>query len=116
MFYINGTEKIKDAKEKLRGGEGTIVFEKFFPDDKIPKGYKVLAEMVLAPGSSVGRHEHHGESEVYYVLAGTGEITVNGETQQVKAGDVAVCHSGSWHSAKNTSDRELRFLALIVFE
>jgi quercetin dioxygenase-like cupin family protein len=72
--------------------------------------------MVLEPGCSVGRHEHHGESEVYYVLAGAGEITVNGRTEQVKPGDVAVCHNGSWHSAKNTSDKELRILALVVFE
>ncbi|MDR0433925.1 MAG: cupin domain-containing protein [Gracilibacteraceae bacterium] len=116
MFYVNGDDKIKDVKEKLRGGEGSVVFEKFFPDDKLPKSYKVFAEMVLQPGCSVGRHEHRGESEIYYVLAGAGEIDVNGKTLQVKPGDVAVCPNGSYHSAKNTGGGELRILAMIVYE
>jgi quercetin dioxygenase-like cupin family protein len=116
MFYISGSGKIKDVKAQLRGGEGNTVFEKFFPDSKLPKSYKVFAEIVLEPGCSVGRHEHHGESEVFYVLSGTGEIDVNGDIRQVKPGDVAVCHNGSYHSAKNTSDKELRILAIVVFE
>ncbi|MDR1070706.1 MAG: cupin domain-containing protein [Gracilibacteraceae bacterium] len=116
MFYVSGDDKIKDVKVQLRGGEGNTTFEKFFPDDKLPKSYKVFAEMVLEPGCSVGQHGHQGESEIYYVLSGTGEINVNGETLQAKPGDVAVCHSGSFHSAKNTSDKELRILAMIVYE
>ncbi|MDR1322196.1 MAG: cupin domain-containing protein [Gracilibacteraceae bacterium] len=116
MFYVSGDEKVKEVKVRARGGEGSTTFENFFPEGKMPKSYKVFAEMVLEPGCSVGQHEHHGESETYYVLSGTGEINVNGETLQAKPGDVAVCHSGSFHSAKNTSDKELRILAMIVLE
>jgi quercetin dioxygenase-like cupin family protein len=116
MFYISGEEKIKDVKEQLRGGSGNTTFEKFFADEKLPKSYKVFAEMVLQPGCSVGKHEHHGESEIYYVLAGTGEIDVNGQVIKAKPGDVAVCHNGSSHSVVNTGTEELRVLAVIAYE
>jgi quercetin dioxygenase-like cupin family protein len=116
MFYINGTEKIKDVKVQLRGGNGNTVFEKFFADDQLPKNYKVFSEMVLAPSCSIGYHSHIGESEIYYVLDGAGDINVDGNTIAAKPGDVAVCKNGSSHSVVNTGSKDLRILAVISFE
>ena len=32
----------------------------------------LYAEVVIEPGCSLGYHEHHGESETYYILSGEG--------------------------------------------
>ena len=38
----------------------------------------MFAEVTIAPGCSLGYHEHHGESETYYIIKGQGEYDDNG--------------------------------------
>ena len=47
---------------------------------------KMFNEVTLKPGCEIGYHEHHGESETYYILQGQGEYNDNGTYRPVKAG------------------------------
>jgi quercetin dioxygenase-like cupin family protein len=54
-------------------------------------------------GSSI--HEHsHPEEEVYEVVEGELEVTVNGELQVAKAGLVAIVPADARHSVKALTD------------
>ena len=46
-----------------------------------------LAEEVLPVGAAVGRHHHLETEEIYYILSGSGLMTVGDETRKVEAGD-----------------------------
>jgi mannose-6-phosphate isomerase-like protein (cupin superfamily) len=61
-----------------------------------------LAEEVLPVGSSVGRHHHLETEEVYYILRGTGEMTVGDETRTVETGDAIFIPRGHTHTLENT--------------
>ncbi len=81
-----------------------------------PEKLRTFAFAELDPGASVGFHEHHGESESYYIISGEGTYDDNGTKVQVKAGDVTFTPSGEGHGIENTGAEMLQFIALIIVD
>jgi len=54
-------------------------------------------------------HVHQGYDEVYFVLSGTGTITLDQETHPLRPGSVAVIPAGVLHSLE-ASEEELEFV------
>lgn len=97
------------------GGKGYLTNKKLLGDKELAGKCKMYSEITLEPNSNIGYHEHHGESETYYVLSGEGSFNDNGTIRPVKAGDVMHTPSGSGHGLENTGDSNLVFMALIIF-
>jgi len=55
-------------------------------------------------------HLHEAYDEVYYVLAGTGTITLGQETYPLRPGSVAVIPAGILHSLAASVGSELEFV------
>jgi len=65
--------------------------------------YMTFAHYDFTRGSSI--HEHfHGEEEVYEVIEGELEVTIDGVAQIVRAGLVAIVPSNVRHSVKALTD------------
>ena len=94
--------------EQFKGGEGTFA-PKMFSDEhnKIMRGR-------LLPHSSIGLHTHQGNSEVIFILSGTGKVLYEGEYIPLKAGDCHYCPMGCAHSLINDTDTELLFYAVVA--
>lgn len=71
-----------------------------------------LAEEILPAGASVPPHHHLETEEIYYILAGTGRLSVGDETREVIAGDAVFIPRGKTHTLENTG-REAMTLLLI---
>lgn len=69
-----------------------------------------LAEEVLPPGAAVGRHYHRDTEEVYYILRGTGEMTVGDETLPVGPGDAVYIPRHHTHTLRNTGGEPMTLL------
>ena len=69
-----------------------------------------LAEEVLPPGASVGRHHHLETEEVYYLLAGRGRMTVGAEMREVETGDAVFIPRGQTHTLENTGTEPMTIL------
>ena len=93
--------------EHFNGGEGQFV-AKMFHDGKC----KILRGL-LAPGCSIGMHTHKTNSEVIYVLSGTGTMHMDDGVETLTAGDVHYCPQGHSHSFVNESDADLVFLGVV---
>jgi len=61
-----------------------------------------LAEEVLPVGAKIGRHHHLETEEIYYILRGTGHMTVGIETRAVEAGDAIFIPRRQMHTLENT--------------
>jgi mannose-6-phosphate isomerase-like protein (cupin superfamily) len=72
-------------------------------------GHQSLAEATLEPGQATERHYHAESEELYYLLAGDGEMEVDGERSAVGPGDAILIPPGAWHQITAGSS-ELRFL------
>jgi mannose-6-phosphate isomerase-like protein (cupin superfamily) len=71
-----------------------------------------LAEELLPAGRAVGRHYHTATEELYYILEGTGEMTIDDETCAVRAGDCIFIPRLSTHTLRNTSADVMRLLLI----
>jgi len=102
-----------EVKESMRGGEGKTEILHLVDCEK-EKNIRMLAEITLQPGCSIGNHSHDSETEYYIILSGSGMINDNGAEVPVKTGDVVITGGGSSHSISNTGAVPLALHAVIV--
>ena len=95
-------------------GKGTILNNKLWLDDSFQTNWFRIGHCILPPGTSIGYHQHNATEEVYYVLSGTGRMTVNDNTWDVQKGDTIPCTLGDSHGLYNNSDSDLEIFVLIV--
>lgn len=76
----------------------------------------VLGLAELAPGTSSGRHSHSGY-ELTYVIAGTGELRVDGEPpRSLEAGDSYHLDGRKPHDIRNTGTTPMKGVVTWVVE
>ena len=75
-----------ERKENMCGGEGHILIKHILGEKELNGKCGLYAEVTIEPGCSLGYHEHHNESETYYILRGEGDYNDNGVIRPVKAG------------------------------
>ncbi|MGB2868357.1 MAG: cupin domain-containing protein [Bacteroidota bacterium] len=66
----------------------------------------VFRKRVLHPGSSIGYHKQ-ATDEIYYILSGMGEMTMNDKSFEVETGDAVLTRPGSSHGLKQTGEKDL---------
>lgn len=102
-----------DVVTNLMKGDGDINRVHLFEaEDFCGKG-RLYARHIIAPGNSIGFHQHEGEQEAYYILKGEALYSDNGNEIVIKDGDFTLCRSGEGHSIKNIGDSDLEFIGLI---
>ena len=89
------------------GGEKEIT-ARIYQDDNVE-----ILWAKLAPGASVGMHTHKTNSEVIYVLSGTGKMLMDDTVEILSAGDCHYCPQGHSHSFINESEEDLVFLGVV---
>jgi mannose-6-phosphate isomerase-like protein (cupin superfamily) len=102
-----------EVKEKMRGGDGSAAFV-YLVECENEKNIRLLAELTLQPGCSIGNHCHEAETEYYIILSGSGMVNDNGAETPVQAGDTIITGNGASHSISNTGNVPLVFHAVIV--
>ena len=102
--------------ENMAGGKGHVIIKDLLGEKELNGKCRMYAEVTVEPGCSLGYHEHHGESETFYILEGFGDFDDNGTVRQVKPGDVTFTPSGSGHALVNTGVSNLIFMALIILD
>lgn len=69
-----------------------------------------LAEATLPAGSATERHYHRLSEEFYFILEGTGEMEIDGQSQAVATGDAILIPPGAWHQITAAATAPLRLL------
>lgn len=66
----------------------------------------------VAPNGEIVTHTHHTETELVYVLAGTGTLTIDEDTFPVRAGSSLLIPAGVPHSLNNDGETNLNIIAI----
>lgn len=103
-----------ELREKMRGGQGTVQIKHIFKADELTGKARMLAEITLPAGGSIGFHQHEQEEEVYYFLSGQGRVDDQGVIKEVSPGDAMLTGGGNGHSVENIGDQPLIFLAVVL--
>ena len=105
------TETIKN----MCGGDGEVIIRHILGEKELNGKCGLYAQVTINPGSSLGYHEHWGESETYYIISGEAEYNDNGTPRPVRAGDMTYTPSGCGHALRPTGDQPVVFMALIIY-
>ena len=105
---------IKDLQhaEEIIAGDTTVLRELLHPGKAdLEIGYS-LAHALLRPGTSSLPHRLQS-SEVYYILEGTGTMTIDGESADVRSGQAVYIRPGTVQHITNTGASDLKFLCIV---
>ncbi len=92
-----------EVRVGMRGGPGQAVMTNLCHE--LPKNCRVASVIHLEPGHGIGYHEHHGETELYYILTGSGVVNDNGAPVQVSAGDSIITGGGAGTTSPTPAKR-----------
>lgn len=73
-----------------------------------PTRNQSLAEASIAGGQATVRHHHRVAEEIYFILAGTARMEIDGEEREVGPGDAILIPPGAWHQI--TAHEDVRLL------
>ena len=104
---VNFSQMEEQVIQAFRGGDGELHLKSFADDNN-----KIM-RATLPAGSSVGLHTHQGNSEIIYILSGTGKVLYDGGCETLAPGDCHYCPMGHSHSLINDSDGDLTFFAVV---
>ena len=90
---------------------GSVRWWELLGGDTMPTSEMVvgIAEIPVGAGRPPRGHTH-APAETYFIIAGTGEVFVDGDTYSLAAGDAVWIPPNAEHVAYNVGDEPLRLL------
>lgn len=102
--------------EHMKGGDGQFVIEDILKPEEMHGKGRLFARGTLMPNHSVGYHVHEGDMEICFFLEGNGIVEDDhGVSKPVGPGDVNITEDGQGHMIRNTGEKPLKYLAVILF-
>ena len=102
--YVEQRRDIAVQQPGPHEGKGTTTAYPFFEQ---AEGFDIVfRERALHRGASIGEHRND-KDEIYYVLSGRGELTLDGHVREVAAGDAILTRNGSTHALAQAGDEDL---------
>lgn len=113
-MVVRSNGKQYTFNDNVRGGDGTVCFGGFIPNDSMPRHARVISEIKLENGCSIGSHQHADEYELFYILEGTATYDDNGAEVKLYPGDFSICRDGESHGIANRDGATVRLLAIVI--
>ncbi|MCX7923398.1 MAG: cupin domain-containing protein [Clostridia bacterium] len=114
MMIRRADEMVKEIREQMRGGKGTVELTHVFKQEELKGKSRLCAKIVLNPGCSIGMHEHVNEEEIYYIIKGKGLVQESETRYEVSTGDAILTGDGASHAIENIGDEPLEIMAVIL--
>ena len=100
----------------MGGIEKTKVGYQFWFIDKNYLDGRTIKLSVVAPHSATHPPHKHSEDEFFFVLEGSAEFYLNGETKTAGPMTSFYCPSFSEHGIRNVGDTELKYLVMKKYD
>jgi mannose-6-phosphate isomerase-like protein (cupin superfamily) len=98
----------------VHAGAGKMGFMQLIGRNELSTNFLYLHAGVINPKSGIGHHFHHNIEEMYVLLNGAAEFTINGRTSNIKAPAIVPCKMGDAHAIYNSSSESIRWLNFAV--
>ncbi len=102
------------AQHEMRGGNGDVHFLHLMTPEETAGKMRVIAELSLEKGCSIGRHSHTGEAELFIIKQGVATVDDDGEIVKCYPGDIVYTTNGAFHSLANGEEETLVVYALVI--
>ncbi len=98
----------------VHAGAGDMGFTQLIGRNDLNSNFLYLHAGTINGESGIGHHFHHSIEEMYVLLSGEAEFTINGRTSVLKAPVVVPCKLGDAHAVYNASDEPVQWLNFAV--
>ncbi len=98
----------------VHAGAGQMGFTQLIGRDELSSNFLYLHAGVINPKGGIGHHFHHGIEEMYVLLSGEAQFTVNGRTSVLKAPVIVPCKLGDAHAIYNHTGEPVKWLNFAV--
>src|SRR5688500_8807785 len=102
------------ALSAVHAGAGKMGFTQLVGRTELSTNFLYLHAGVIEAKSGIGHHFHHNIEEMYVLLNGEAEFTINGRSSKIKAPAVVPCKMGDSHAIYNASSERVRWLNFAV--
>lgn len=87
---------------------------KFTKNDILNENKALAFTLNLKPGQEVPPHKHGESGLIIHILTGTGLLTADDKSKEVKVGDVIYCAGQELFSLKNISEENMCCFAVLT--
>lgn len=98
----------------VHDGAGKMGFTQLIGRNDLATNFLYLHTGVIQPKSGIGHHFHHSIEEMYVILDGEAEFTINGSTSKIKGPALVPCKLGDSHGIYNSNGQPLQWLNFAV--
>ena len=94
----------------VHAGAGTMGFGQLFGGGTFGPHFNFMHRGEIRPGSGIGHHFHNTADEMFVILNGEAQFTIDGHTALVKGPVGVVCRAGHSHAIYNSSNEVLQWI------
>ncbi len=98
----------------VHGGPGFLDFTALFDAHTLEPNLQFLHRGVIQPKSGIGAHFHNQCEEMFVILDGEAQFTIDGRTSLLKGPAGAPCRLGHSHAIYNPTDKPVQWLNINV--
>jgi len=98
----------------VHGGAGQMAFYALFDEHTLDANLQFLHRGVIDSKSGIGQHFHNQCEEMFVILDGEAQFTIDGRTSLLKSPAGAICRMGHSHAIYNASDKPVQWMNINV--
>jgi mannose-6-phosphate isomerase-like protein (cupin superfamily) len=102
------------ASRSVHGGAGQLDYMGLFDARALETNLQFLHRGVIQPKSGIGHHFHNQCEEMFVILDGEAEFTIDGRTSLLKGPAGAPCRLGHSHGIYNPTDKPVQWMNINV--
>ena len=110
----NYLETQKQVQQSSHDGVGPVELYEIWGKTDFKSNVDFIDRVVVPPNSTIGYHEHGNNEEMYIVLSGQAEMTIDGKAVTVKKGDMILNPSNGQHGLTNNSVENIDLMVIQV--
>ncbi len=95
-------------------GAGHMAFSGLFDEHALETNLQFLHRGVIYPKSGIGHHFHNQCEEMFVILNGEAQFTIDGRTSLLRGPSGAICRMGHSHGIYNATDEPVQWMNINV--
>jgi mannose-6-phosphate isomerase-like protein (cupin superfamily) len=98
----------------VHGGAGSMGFASLLNRGAVTPEFNFLHRGVIPPGAGIGHHFHNMVEEMFVILDGEAQFTIDGRTASIKGPAGVICRAGHSHAIYNAGSTPVQWMNLNV--